>query len=560
MIGLQACTLGAFCSQRMRHLIVLALLVPVLATAQGNQPASARPGEDSNTPAASSGTIKVHQVVPTNLGMPFSPYTDRPADLSLVPHGDGARHGQIWLQNTGIGLLVIGKVDGERPDFPRNKNLILEKDHVEVWLADAKDAELPPIGWGNQFGEVTLDGGPGSCGEWARKGAADTPAAPSPAGAEKRCRVWAETQVQYRPYLQRLFVRQWLMTPDYAVEAFATPAYDKIIQRFASDRPENEEIPVALKPEQNLQMWYGPGKDRKGYSFEVFIPFTAFPPVSSAQLTNLRFMVDVFNPPPEGKKVGAFSSSSATRVFAKPDTFNNLVLDPPQLFHLTPCDVPLAGKDKYGDMHSAWFVPKANQAFEFESDAFILVNDGAGYQYEPDALSPVARPVHYFWHSIGGNEFICGPNLSYRRGDKLLAYDVEVDQDGFDARRMPGGDLLIKVGPRSYNSEFGSGQCGACPRTDLRIFRIGADLQIKEMLHLGGIVDNGSGASQDFSVSRDWSQVIEYDQSSMDEQGNPGPWSSTTWCRGEVAYHKCDHQEAAEPPDPPVLKELRSGD
>jgi hypothetical protein len=517
------------------------------------------PAIPQEKPAATApAPIKVPQVLGRGLAYDIKPYNDRPADLTLIPHGAGARRGKLWLDNIGSGLLVVGQVDGEHPDFPRNKNLILEKDHLEIWLADSKDPDLPPLGWGNQFDQVTLPNGADSCAEWARK--VDTPAAPNASGAEKRCRTWADTQAQYRPSLKRLFVRQWLVTPDYAVESFAAPAYDRIAQRFASDRPGSEEVPTPLKPSDLLQMRFLAPREDHGYTFEILIPFTEFPPLSSTELRELRVLVDVFNPPPAGKKAGAYATSSPSRVYARPDTFNQLTFDPPQQFHLTPCDVPLAAKDKYQDTHPAWFVPQAVQGFDFESDAFILVNDGGGYQYEPEALSPVARPVHHFWHVIGTNEYVCGPYLSYRRGEKLLNFDVDVDRDGFDARRLPGGDLLIKVGPRVYGSEFGAGQCGACPRTDLRIFRIGADLHLQEMLNLGGIVDNGSGASQDFSVSRDWSHVVQYDEGAMDDQGKPGPWSSTTWCRGESAYRQCDHQDTAEPPDPPVLKELRSAD
>jgi len=501
--------------------------------------------------------VRVPQVLGRGRGMPISPYTDRPADLTLVPHGTDARKGQVWLQTVGEGILVVGEVDGERPEFPRNKSLILEKDHVEIWLADGKDPELPPLGWGNQFDEVTLPKGAESCEEWARKGAAETPAAPSAAGAEKRCRSWADTQASYRTYLKRLFIRQWLVTPDYAVESFATPAYDEIAKRFASDKPGSEEVPVPLKPAGELQMWFGPGKNGVGYTFEILIPFTSFPPLSATELRDLRLLVDVFNPAQKGKEVVSYSTSSESRVWAKPETFNVVQLEPPQQFHITPCDMPLAARDKYRDVHPAWFVPRANQAFDFESDSFILVNDGVGYQYEPDALSPIARRIHYFWRGIGGSEWVCGPYLSYRRGEKLLNFDVDVDEDGFDAHRVPTGDLLIKVGPRVYWSAFGSGQCGACPRTDLRILRIGSDLTPREMLRLGGVIDNGLGASQDFAVSNDWSRIVEYDQKG-DEQGNPGAWSATTWCRGEISYGKCDRQDQVDPPDPPLLKELRS--
>jgi hypothetical protein len=255
--------------------------------------------------------------------------------------------------------------------------------------------------------------------------------------------------------------------------------------------------------------------------------------------------------------VGAYSTSSPSRIYGRPETFNLLRFDPPYRFHLTPCDPPLAGKHKDGDTRGAWFVPKNDQDFEFESDSFIPINDGAGYQDEPDALSPVAGPVHYFWHEIANSEWVCGPHLSYRKGERAQLFDVDLDQDGFDAHRLPGGDLLIKVGPRVYLSES-NGQCGACPRTELRIFRLRADGKISDALRLDDIVDNGMGASQDFTVSPDWSRVVRYDRGNDDEQGKPGTWSSTTWCLGESEYNQCSHKNNVEPPDPPVLKELRN--
>jgi hypothetical protein len=501
-----------------------------------------------------SAAIKVPQVLNRGLGM-VAPYTDRPPDVTLVPHGRDARHGRVWVQTVGSGLLIVGEVDGERPDFPRNQNLILEKDHVEIWLADGKDPDLPPIGWGNQFDQVTLPKGADSCPDWLKsmdRGVADAQA------ADKKCRNWAETQIHYRPFFKRLFLRQWLVTPDYAVEAFATLAYDQITARFASDRPNNEEIPLPMKPAGTVQMWPSPGKDRVGYGFVVMIPFTAFPPLSSTQLSDLRLLVDVFNPPLPGKKIGSYSTSSSSRIYGKPESFNALRLDPAQHFDLTPCDLPLTAIDKYGDSHPAWFVPKANPAIDFDSNGFVVVNVGSGYQYEPEALSPVARPVHFFWHGIAESEWVCGPHLSYRKGEMTKRYDAEVEEDGFDAHPLPGGDLLVKMGPRVYGSEFGSGTCGACPRTDLRILKLGSDTKPQEMLRLGGIIDNGSGAAQDFTVSPDWTQAVQYDQEG--DQGDPGPWSSTTWCLGKSVYERCGHKDHVEPPDPPVLKELRNGD
>lgn len=516
-------------------------------------------------PNSSPSTIKVPQVLGRGTGDNISAYVDRPPDLTLIPHGNGGRNGEIWLQNIGSGLLIVGEVDGQHPDFPDSQSMILKKDHVEVWLADAKDPELPPIGWGNQFEEVTLPKGADSCADWAHNKAGDTPAAPDASGAEKRCRSWAERQAHYRTYFKRLFLRQWLVTPDYAVESFALPAYDQILARYFGEGSNVSQESIVetmfpLKPVDQPRAWFGPGKNGSGYTFEILIPFTSFPPLSSTELRGLRVMVDVFNSAEPDKTVIPYSTSSPTRVYAKPETFNTVQFDPPKAFRLTPCDIPLNAKDKYGDIHPAWFVPKTNPPDASQSDAFIILNDGGGYQYEPEALSPAAKAVQYFWHGVSENEWICGPQLTYRRGDTKQSFDVETDPDGFDARHLDGGDLLIKVGPRVYGSSFGSGTCGACPRTDLRIFRLGANLQLREMLSLGGIVDNGTGASQDFALSRDWSRVVQYDEGAMDDQANPGPWSSTTWCRGEIAYHECDHEDKANPPDPPVLKELRNPD
>lgn len=496
--------------------------------------------------------LKVPQVLGRGLGSVITPYTDRPPDITLVPHGPDARHGHIWVQNVGYGLLIVGEVDGDPPDFPRNKNLILQRDHVEIWLADAEDPELPPIGWSSRFQEFTLPNGSGSCADWVKKDISENAAAMG-----KKCRRWADMQNHYRPYFKRLFMRQYLVTPDYAVESFATPAYDEISSHFASDQPGSEEIPAPLKPQGYLQMWDGPGKELVGYTFEIMIPFVAFPPLSATELRDLRLLVDVFNPPALGRKVGAYSTSSPPRVYGKPETFNLLRFDPPHHFQFTPCDLPLAGKDEYGNRHAAWFVPKADQGFEFESDAFVVANDGGGFPDGPEALSPIARGVHYFWHGIAESEWICGPHLSYRKGEKVQNFNVHVDEAGFDAHRLPEGDLLIKVGPRAYG-ENSSAQCGGCPRTEVRILRLSVDMKIYEVLELGGVIDTDTGASQDFTVSPDWSKVVQYDQLGLTELRQPETWSSTTWCLGESEYEECGHKDNIEPPYPPILKELRN--
>lgn len=259
-------------------------------------------------------------------------------------------------------------------------------------------------------------------------------------------------------------------------------------------------------------------------------------------------------------------------------------MDSPISFTLTPCEFPLVGTDKRGEEHPAWLIPNTDP---YISDTFIIVNDPAGYRYDPDGLSPSVRVTHPFWKNVGQDEWVCGPDLTYRKGDQSRSFatgllypqmglfptyrkrdlardfSTTVTEDSFETRRLPDGGLLIKTGPRVYYSEFGSGECGACPRTDVRVFAIDKDLETLEGLELGNVVGHFP-VSQDFTVSPDWSEITEYDLKS-DETA----WSSTTWCRdghsqGETLerylYKLCDEKANVKPPNPPVLKEARYGD
>ena len=500
--------------------------------------------------------VAVPEIHPPVIGSSIGEYEQLPADMTLVPRGAGARAGRLWVRNIGNGLLIIGDIEGGAPDFPRNRSFLLSKDHIEVWLAAGSDVDLPEIGWGNQFGETLLPKGPNSCADYVTNPA---PQADELKKKESKCREWAATQEHYRGYFRRLFLRQWILTPDYAVESFASPAYEEITQKFASDQQRNSaEVPEALKPQGAPKIWLQPSP--KGYTFQILVPYVFSPPLPSLEVRELRLLVDVFSPAPAGKKTGQYSTSSPARVWGKPETFNALRLNPPRVFHLTPCDMALKGADAYRDVKDAWFIPKSGQEWEYESDAFLVVNGSGGYRYEPDGLSPVIRPLHYFSHNVSPGEWVCGPQLTYKKGLKTEVFGETVAEQGFDARRAENGDLLVKTGPRVYYSEFGTGQCGACARTELRIWEITPDMKIFEALGLGDIVDSGTGASQDFSVSPDWSQVTEYNQGNMDEEGNPASWSSTAWCLGKDGYKECGKKDNVQPPDPPVLKELRQGE
>jgi hypothetical protein len=147
-------------------------------------------------------------------------------------------------------------------------------------------------------------------------------------------------------------------------------------------------------------------------------------------------MVDIFSPAPPGKKMGPFSTSSPTRVYGKPETFNWIRLDPARNFQMTPCDIGLTGADKHHEDHSGWFIPHASESTGWQSDAFVLVNESGGYDDGPDGLSPVVRRIHNFWHVIDTGEWVCGPQLAYRKGETTTQLGETVGEQEFDAKRM----------------------------------------------------------------------------------------------------------------------------
>jgi hypothetical protein len=494
--------------------------------------------------------VTVAEIHPKVIDGSVNEYGSAPPDIVLTPQGEGARKGRLWIRNIGKGLLIAGDMEGGPPDFPRDKDSLLAKDHVEIWLTAGVDPILPPIGWGHQFGENTLPDGADSCADDLDETGISRDS--SPEGLQK-CREWAAKQQKYRRYFQRLFLRQWLLAPDYAVESFAAPAYEEIASRFASKK----EMPAVLKPHGNPKFWYSPSA--KGYTFQILIPYEIFPPLPSLDLRDLRLLVDVFGAAPAGKKMGAFSGSSPARVWANPETFNRLRIDPPRVFHMTPCDLPLNGMDIYGNVRDAWFIPQEEQKGEYESDAFLIVNDATGYRYNPEGLSPVTRPVHDFWLSVSPGEWVCGPPLTHKKDNQRAASEQRVNADDFATHRLPNGDLLVKDGPSVSYSEFGAGECGGCPYTNLSVFRVGSDNKFYEMLQLGGIIA-GRGAApadQDFSISPDWSQITEYDYyKDENDEKDPGSWSSTTYCLKDSRYEKCGEKRDVAPPNPRTLKDL----
>lgn len=313
-----------------------------------------------------------------------------------------------------------------------------------------------------------------------------------------------------------------------------------------------------------------------GYSFQVFIPFDAFPPLPKLDTGELYLLVDVFSAAPGGKKTGVYSTSSPARVWGKAIAFNTLRLDPPFSFSMTACELPLGETAKERDDSRTWFFPMIgrNGILSYSvyktlpdvPDSFVIENISGCGRWDPGGLSPWVRPTHHF--SMGtGKEigvWVCGPNLTIAKAGKSESFPDVVSEEGLDYKQMPDGHLLIKFGPQ-VREGTGCFQGGGAPTTDLRIFDLGNDMKLHAALKLGDTIDRVNLLSQDFTMSPDWSRITQYD---LRPDVDADSWSSTTWCLGQTSqkgqmtgyvYEKCGEEDDVKPPNPPVLEELRRG-
>ena len=510
-------------------------------------------------------------------GASQSIYASTPS-LTLIPHTAQAHTGKIWLRSAANGLHVWGKIEADEQGFhwPRQKSEMLSSDHVEVWLSASPDVSMLGIGWGNQFGASELA---------SLKDCADQedPHIGGASSGAKNCERWYNEQLQYRQYLRRLFLRQWLFAgADYSYrnplfEDFASGAYAGLRANFFP-----EDLPRELEPKSEDGVSFEIDTERQqetrhnaagtaynyyrqtGYHFHLFIPYKAFPPSQQLKLENLYLMVDVFSAAPTGRKMGDFSSTSAARQWGRPATFNHLRLSSPRTFSITPCEYKLAQKDLYNETYPAWFFLPASPAESDLRSTFALINPAGGYMYEPEGVSPEVAVADYFWKPMASGAIACGPNLSWRVGGSITRTDNVVDKERFDALTLPDGWTLVRSGPTASTvSPFGSGACGSCTVMNFDIFAVSPRGEITSALGIYEALSVGPGqpAEADLTIASDWKNITLYRDIVNEEQTDAAsPWTATDYCLEGHTYKQCGESKQVQPPDPPHFKEFRSPD
>jgi hypothetical protein len=510
-------------------------------------------------------------------GMPNGDIQSLPATMELIPKSPEAHPGKIWIRSSDEGLHIWGKIQTNDNDlhWPTQRSEMLSSDHVEIWLSTTSDVEMPPVGYGNQFGENDLKS-PADCRPLENMGGPGGPRNPH----IKDCERWYNEQLEYRKSLERLFTRQWLAAGDEPsrpmpskalFEDFATTAWASLNASLFED-----DLPKPLEPRANggvvsefnteygkpitEQTAGGESYQRNvvtGYRFHFFIPWSAFPPAQQLNLRDLWLMVDVFGTAPEGKKMGALSTTSAVRVWGKPSSFNHLVLDAPRDYEISPCHAAGTEEDMYGDPHRAWYFPLAGKGPLYLRTVYDLENPAAGYMYDPTDVSPIFKATDHFWKVQPDGAAVCGPQLEYRKGEVAKTSQFYVSKEYFATRPLADGWTLVRSGPdMSTQSAFGSGACGACPVVDFHIYSISPAGEIASALD---ITDEFTGDDQkpadgDLAIAPDWTRVTYYEDVvtylNDGKGGEKDDWTATSYCLEGHGYRQCSKVKNASPPNP----------
>ncbi|HZP05122.1 MAG TPA: hypothetical protein VFB43_09490 [Terracidiphilus sp.] len=499
------------------------------------------------------------------------------ATMQLIPQGDGAHPGSVWIGygDKGLSVTVLVHTSDNDLHWPREKSDMLAGDHVEIWLAAANTVSLPPVGWGSQFGTQTL------------ASAADCSQLSDDFGSAnfsgKNCVNWYNQQLAYRKQLEHLFVRQWLMAgvavgnQGHSFEDFATTAYTSLKAGYFAN-----ELPEVLAPKENdgtrsfFQDQYRQetvGRDaadnprtqsiETGYTFHFFIPYSAFPPTQQLDLRDLWLMVDVFAAAPEGRKMGALSTTAPHRVWGRSSSFNHLRLDSPRVHTITPCKASLVQHDLEGEDIPAWYFPLAGAGPLYLDTVYDIENPAGGYMYTPSGVSPIVATDRSFWKQLPDGAYICGPYLAYRKGPALKATKFIVDSKYFQTKQLADGWTLIRTGPdMSAQNPFGSGQCGAGPVLGFNIYALSPSGEITNVLQIDeefrGFDNSPSGG--DLAIAPDWSHVSLYEEQieyvDNGKGGKKDTWTENRFCLQGHEYQKCSQQTGVTPPKPPNFPEI----
>jgi hypothetical protein len=434
---------------------------------------------------------------------------------------DWTKHGGRTIGQDDQGLVVSGASLFSSLGPASTAYELATKGRLELWMSGDDTIEMPPISW--------------LAGPMTERSCAEPPF--DTGDKQQHCLQWFDQQPAHRQRVLSLFTRMWRIAPGLAEEVYATRIFDSM-----SDAEKKSVAP--LKPSGEPVAKFAFDKFKQRFTFEIRIPWEAFPPSARLHQERVRFALNVV----EGERFSALLKGPGDQSLDEPN-FQSYALSPAVVAHFTPCEYPLAttrGEPIFYLVNQSMFV----------KSAFVLRSPSPGrFTTEPprsDVFAPLAIPIEHFVQKLGADEFLCSPPLSYRRGSVTKQLDLQLapGEDFYDLKppmttlpviRLPNGTRLLKNGPTSAFRMQSHTQCGGCPVTTLQMFSLSPVGELKQVLSLGERVGGLEAQGYEIEVSRDWKTVTEF-------RLVQAKWTSKKFCFNGISYLGCGEKQGVAPP------------
>lgn len=366
---------------------------------------------------------------------------------------------RIWLAQNQDGLYIAADVKDDKVLLPKAESPLINSDHLELWLSSPV-AEMPPLGFANQFDSVSVPN-QAAC---KQENVSD----------EATCLEWYKKQGPYRQLLSKLFTHQYLFDREGLYETWYREAWNK---QQPKDLPDDLYPVLGGRFSKYIQ-------NKTGYSFEAMIPTSSLPFVADPELKQWRISVDLVDNDQAYQKQEHFYSSSPKRQFAKPESFQSALLDAPiQVKGPEPSIAHMLSQP------GVFYRPGQNK------QAYGFYTPGVGYQYSPSEDSPAIAKIDipktpiFNWqnhqlYSVPDRLDIFGINkilISTHQGRQISQLKPEsrcysTSGNQYLQYLPPENDLMIgAMICEGLASPFGAGMCGACPTLFLEVFAMTPD-------------------------------------------------------------------------------------
>ncbi len=271
--------------------------------------------------------------------------------------------------------------------------------------------------------------------------------------------------------------------------------------------------------------------------FDLLIPWRAFPVQSDLTIRTVKIEFETDN--------------QLTAILVE--------LERPRVFQYSSCALPLAVEEDwtYSQIRRpGFFLPGPEDAF----DTIYAWGIPMGERFwGPLALSPELKTQTAKSIALASDEHLCGPVLSYRRGDSSVI-TKQVVRGVLEYRRLPNGGLLVLDPPRVHSYKMdGNGMCGGVPGVQYEIYHVSPRQAIRtvksrlQRMFCDGPATDLDEMEVEFSTSFD--RVFEYRVPTLPFELQAGaPPRSKRWQVCTSVWNGTDYVERPCVPSPAPAK------